>query len=127
MMMKSAVQQTEQYKRYVAWIQNSSGRRLAIGSLRSMNAVDPKFRGHGMIPRLWREQNDDNKKVNNAVKNLYTCMVEADVSYGFLTTYEYTWFVHRAGEDMYFSEPVAYDSTSPSVLKCFAYLGDRLV
>jgi len=70
---------------------------------------------------------DGNKKVNNAVKNLYICMVEADVSCGFFTAYEYTWFVYRAGGDMYFSEPVVYDSTNPSVLQCFAYLGDRLV
>jgi len=54
-------------------------------------------------------------------------MVGANVSYGFLTTYAYTWFVYRVGGDMYFSEPVIYSSTSPSVFKCFAYIGDLLM
>ncbi|KAF3315459.1 hypothetical protein TWF173_003379 [Orbilia oligospora] len=51
-------------------------------------------------------------------------MVHRNVKYGFLSTYEHTIFVKRAGRARFeITDPIIFNNTSPTIRQCFFHMG----
>src|SRR5207244_7276488 len=59
------------------------------------------------------------------VNKVYDFMVEFDVSYGILSTYEYTWFIRKDIDiittNISISHALSYNSTRPTLFQSFFY------
>lgn len=63
-----------------------------------------------------------NAKARDVVQQLYNYMSENELQFGVLSTYDKHWFVKRDYQDIYISESLSLDSSSPPVLKAYAYI-----
>jgi predicted Ser/Thr protein kinase len=63
--------------------------------------------------------------VSNSIMQIFGYMAHNRCRYGVLSTYENTWFFMRPVNDtgaLFISDVVKYEDTSPTLLRCFAYL-----
>jgi hypothetical protein len=61
----------------------------------------------------------------NVIRQIYNYMSSLQLQYGILSSYVYHWFLYRPKNnytELHISHPLALNSTSPPVLKSYAYL-----
>ncbi|CAG8695181.1 17495_t:CDS:2, partial [Racocetra fulgida] len=67
----------------------------------------------------------ENTHTRDAVKQIYNYMISLHLQYGVLSSYDYHWFLCRPKAnptELLISEALPLESTSPTVLKSYAYL-----
>ncbi|RHZ60281.1 hypothetical protein Glove_355g96 [Diversispora epigaea] len=68
---------------------------------------------------------NSDEKTRTVIQQIYNYMVECQLQYGVLSTYEHHWFLCRSKETpskLLISETLPSQSKSPSVLKAYAYI-----
>ncbi|CAG8649831.1 7099_t:CDS:1, partial [Ambispora gerdemannii] len=68
---------------------------------------------------------NNNKKAKTVIRQIYKYMTGNQLQYGILATYDSHWFIRRSDETpevLYISETLSWQSTSPPVLKAYAYI-----
>jgi len=63
--------------------------------------------------------------MRDAIRQLYNYMISLRLQYGTLSSYDYRWFLFWPKEnptELYISEALPLQSTSPPVLRAYAYL-----
>jgi predicted Ser/Thr protein kinase len=68
---------------------------------------------------------NSDEKARTVIQQIYNYMVENQLQYGALSTYEHHWFLYRPKETpskLLISETLQSQSESPSVLKAYAYI-----
>ena len=67
----------------------------------------------------------NNSKGKYVISQTFSYMVENNLLYGIITTYNHNWFLQREGDNhdqILISETLSFDNNNPTVLKSYAYL-----
>jgi len=63
--------------------------------------------------------------LHNVIRQIYNYKSSLQLQYGILSSYDYHWFMYRPKNnhtELHISHPLRLESTSPPVLKAYAYL-----